>query len=59
MGAMVREQPDLQAVDITTDVGSHHRVACPAFQLGLHVLCEKPLAVTMRAANRILAPCAV
>jgi len=55
MGAMVREQPDLQAVDITTDVGSHHRVACPAFQLGLHVLCEKPLAVTMRAANRILA----
>ena len=55
MEAMVREQPNLQAVDITTDVGSHHRVACPAFQLGLHVLCEKPLAVTMRAANRILA----
>jgi len=51
---MVRQQPELRAVDITTDVGGHHRVACAAFALGLHVLCEKPLAVTMRAANQIL-----
>ncbi|MGI6380077.1 MAG: Gfo/Idh/MocA family protein [Anaerolineae bacterium] len=52
---MIRHQPEIRAVDVTTDVGAHHRVAVPAFELGLHVLCEKPLAVTMRAANRILA----
>jgi predicted dehydrogenase len=52
---MVTEVPDLQAVDVTTDAGSHHGVACAAFDLGLHVLCEKPLGLTVRACNRILA----
>jgi predicted dehydrogenase len=51
---MVTALPDLQAVDITTDVGSHHTVACSALDLGLHVLCEKPLALTVRGCNRIL-----
>ncbi len=47
--------PDLQAVLITTEAGSHHLVACQAFDLGLHVLCEKPLGLTPRACNLILA----
>ena len=51
---MVRQVPDLQAVDITADVRAHHTIACSAFDLGLHVLCEKPLALTVCAANRIL-----
>lgn len=55
MAAMVRAIPDLQGVAITTDTASHHTVACAAFELGLHVLCEKPLGLTMRACNRILA----
>ncbi len=54
MHKMVAAVPGLQAAIITTDASSHHRVACAAFDLGLHVLCEKPLALTMRACNRIL-----
>lgn len=52
---MKRRLLDLQAVIITTDAGSHHKVACQAFDLGLHVLCEKPLGLTPRACNLILA----
>ncbi|MGC9349748.1 MAG: Gfo/Idh/MocA family protein [Anaerolineae bacterium] len=54
LAEMVASMPDLQAVDITTDAASHHIVACAAFDLGLHVLCEKPLALTVRGCNRIL-----
>jgi predicted dehydrogenase len=54
MERMVAAVPDLEAVDITTDAGSHHIVACAALDLGLHVLCEKPLALTMRGCNMIL-----
>jgi predicted dehydrogenase len=54
LGRMAAALPDLQAVDITTDSGAHHGLACTAFDLGLHVLCEKPLALTVRGCNRIL-----
>ena len=55
MADMARAIPDLAAVVVTSDAGSHHVVACQAFDLGLHVLCEKPLGISMRACNRILA----
>lgn len=48
---MARENPDLRAADITTDAGSHHTVATACLQAGLHVLCEKPLAITIRGCN--------
>ena len=51
---MAKSIADLEAVDITTDAGSHHRIACSAFGMGLHVLCEKPLALTVRGCNAIL-----
>jgi predicted dehydrogenase len=54
LARMAAALPDLQAVDITTDSGAHHVLACAAFDLGLHVLCEKPMALTMRGCNRIL-----
>jgi predicted dehydrogenase len=54
LARMAAALPDLQAVDITADAGAHHALACTAFELGLHVLCEKPLALTMRGCNRIL-----
>lgn len=54
LACMVAAMPDLQAVDITTDVRAHHALACAALDLGLHVLCEKPLALTIRGCNRIL-----
>jgi predicted dehydrogenase len=51
---MARELGDgLQAASITTDVASHHKVAIACLQAGLHLLCEKPLALTVRACNAI------
>jgi predicted dehydrogenase len=54
MAAMVKAVPELQGVSITTDSGSHHKVATMALDLGLHVMVEKPLALTMRGCNMIL-----
>lgn len=50
---MVAAEPDLEAAGCTTDTGSHHRVAAELLELGLHTLCEKPLALTLRGARRI------
>jgi len=44
---------DVQAASITTDAGSHHRVAVACLEAGLHVLCEKPLALTVRGCDLI------
>ena len=54
MEAMVQQVPDLEAVDVVTDPSVHHTVVCEALDLGLHVLVEKPLAITVRACQRII-----
>src|SRR4051794_8540728 len=54
LAQMVREIDDLQAASVTTDAGSHHIVATTCLEAGLHVLCEKPIAVTMRGANKVI-----
>lgn len=54
MEEMRNKRPDIEAVDITTDSGSHHLVAEIAFNLGYHVLCEKPLSLTVRGCNRVI-----
>ncbi len=46
---------DVQAASITTDASSHHRVALACLDAGLHLLCEKPLALTVRGCNLIIA----
>jgi predicted dehydrogenase len=51
---MVREVGDLGAAGIATDAGSHHKVAPAALELGLNILCEKPIAATMRGANLVI-----
>ncbi len=51
---MVREVPDLQAADVTVESGYHHAVAITCLEAGLHVLCEKPLAVTIRGCNLMI-----
>jgi len=55
LDAMAMAIPELQAVSITTEAAAHHPVACAAFGYGWHVLSEKPLALTVRGCNRILA----
>src|SRR4051812_46633719 len=54
IATMAREIPDLQAASVTTDAGSHHAVAVACLDAGLRLLCEKPLAVTLRGCNRIV-----
>ena len=51
---MVRELPDLQAADVTVESGYHHSVAVQCLEAGLHVLCEKPLAVTVRGCTLMI-----
>jgi predicted dehydrogenase len=35
------------ALDIATEPSTHHRIAVPALLAGRHVLCEKPLSITV------------
>ena len=49
------QRPELEAADIVTTAGAHHVAAAEALDAGLHVLVEKPLAVTMRGCARIRA----
>ena len=51
---MAREVEGLEAADCTTDTASHHRVAADLLDLGLHTLCEKPLALSVRACDRVI-----
>jgi predicted dehydrogenase len=51
---MVNGIKELEAADAPTDTGSHHVAATQLLELGLHTLCEKPLALTIRGCNRIL-----
>jgi len=52
---MVREIDGLEAADCTTDTASHHKAATDLLDLGLHALCEKPLALTIRGCQRVIA----
>ena len=44
----------VEALDVATDPSVHHLVAVPALAAGLHVICEKPLGITVRACRAIL-----
>ncbi|MDA0708889.1 MAG: Gfo/Idh/MocA family oxidoreductase [bacterium] len=54
MEKMVQDIPDLMAVDVVTDPSVHHTVVCHAFELGLHVLVEKPMAISVRACKMMM-----
>ena len=51
---MVRRVPELRAVDVVTDPSTHHTVVCQALELGLHVLVEKPMAITVKGCQRMI-----
>ena len=49
--------PEVQAVTIATPTGIHGKVAVPAARAGKHILCEKPLDVTVEKADEIINAC--
>lgn len=52
--AMAAAMPELDAVDVVTDPAVHHEVACMALDLGLHVMVEKPMAISVRACLKMI-----
>ena len=54
VGRMAREVDGLVAADCTTDTTAHHRVAVALLDNGLHTMCEKPLALTIRSCDAII-----
>ena len=51
---MVRAIPELQAADVTVESGYHHGVAIACMEAGLHVMVEKPMAVTIRGCDLMI-----
>ena len=45
---------DIDAVDIYTSVYSHHPIAIESLKAGKHVLVEKPIAITVKAARKMV-----
>jgi predicted dehydrogenase len=54
LAQMVKEMPELRAADVTVESGYHHSVGRDAMEAGLHVLIEKPLAVTVRGCTLLI-----
>jgi predicted dehydrogenase len=52
--SLMRAESALDFVDIATPPRDHAPIACAAMARGLHVLCEKPLATSVRDAESVL-----
>jgi predicted dehydrogenase len=51
------ENPQVDAVYIATPPGEHEKYAVAAARAGKHVLCEKPLAATVKQARNMVSVC--
>lgn len=49
--------PEIVAVTIATPSGMHGAVAIPAARAGKHILCEKPLEITLEKCDEIIRVC--
>ncbi len=45
---------DLDFIDVSTHAADHHKIAKRALELGMHVLCEKPLTTSIEEADDLL-----
>ena len=50
-------QPDIEMVTITAPNALHRQITCDAARAGKHVVCEKPLAMTLAEADEMLDAC--
>ena len=48
------ESGEVEALDVVTDPSVHHLIASPALAGSLHVICEKPLGITVRACRSMV-----
>ena len=55
LDGMIHADIGLEAAACTTETGTHHQVAAQLLSAGIHTLCEKPLALTIRGCNQIMA----
>ena len=46
--------PDRWLLDVVTEPSVHHLIVPPALTAGLHVICEKPLGLTVRACREMV-----
>ncbi len=51
------KEPEIQAVTIATPSGMHAAAAIPAAHAGKHILCEKPLEITLSKVDSIIKAC--
>ena len=51
---MLSEHPELELAAIATDSGVHAEIALACLDAGLHVIVEKPMAMSMEDADRII-----
>jgi predicted dehydrogenase len=49
------DMKEIQVVNICTPSGLHAQIAIDAMQAGKHVICEKPMALTLEDADRMIA----
>ncbi|MGE5532572.1 MAG: Gfo/Idh/MocA family protein, partial [Bacteroidota bacterium] len=56
MEAMLKD-PEIQAVSICTPSGMHADCCIAAAEMGKHILCEKPMDVTLEAIDAAIAAC--
>ncbi len=51
---MIDGHPEIELVSIATDSGSHAKIALYCIQRGIHVMIEKPIAMSLADADRII-----
>lgn len=55
LSEMLTTDVEVAAVDIVTDPRTHHQIAVAAMEAGRDVVCEKPLALTVRTGAQMVA----
>lgn len=51
---MIEENPELQLISIATESGSHAEIALYCIEKGIHVIIEKPMAMSLEDCDKII-----